>query len=100
MIPSYKIYILEEAGIPRTHKGIFLETSPSLPPFLHSNGTGGGHYFNVEGTVLTGMTYITKPIPSSLSALPTFEKMTLIGTLTLIPPSGYTGTDPAEAEIA
>lgn len=84
----YKTYILEETGSPRNHAGIFIETSPLTTNRSDSDtggegeGGGGGHYFNVEGTVLTGMTYLTKPLPSHPSTfLPTFEKMSFIGTV-------------------
>lgn len=84
-MPPYKTYILEETGSPRNHVGIFIETSPisdSNNPNGNSTNNGGGHYFNVEGTVLTGMTYLTKPLPSNPSTfLPTFEKMNYIGTI-------------------
>lgn len=81
-MPQFKTYILEETGSPRNHAGIFIENAP-LTDINNDGYTGGGHYFNVEGTVLTGMTYLTKPIPSHPSSfLPTFERMSFIGAIT------------------
>lgn len=68
---SLKVYTVELIAIPINHIGIFVETDAS---------TGAGQFFNVEGNILTGMTYISKPIPKP-DTTPEFLRETFIGTV-------------------
>ncbi|KAK2757260.1 hypothetical protein FQN54_004774 [Arachnomyces sp. PD_36] len=79
-MPLYRIFLLEETGSPRNHVGIFLETSPPNTTTIDTTPIGSGTYFNVAGTILTGMTYSTHPLPANPpTSLPTFHAIHYIG---------------------
>ncbi|KAL1870344.1 hypothetical protein Plec18167_007478 [Paecilomyces lecythidis] len=64
-----KVYTVTTLGAPRNHIGVFVETSPT---------NGSGQFFNVEGNVLTGMEYISRPHPKP-EDMPEFVEKKLIG---------------------
>ncbi|KAJ9361780.1 hypothetical protein C8Q69DRAFT_8950 [Paecilomyces variotii] len=66
---SLKVYTVTTLGAPRNHIGLFVETSPP---------SGSGQFFNVEGNVLTGMEYISKPHPKP-ETMPEFVEKQFIG---------------------
>jgi len=68
---SLKVYTLEQIAVPIDHIGLFVETDAS---------TGAGQFFNVEGNILTGMTYVSKPIPKP-ETMPEFLRKNFIGTV-------------------
>ncbi|TVY50553.1 hypothetical protein LCER1_G008410 [Lachnellula cervina] len=71
---SFNVYLVEYSGMPRNHRGIFVETK--------EDGGRSGYLYQVTGDILHGMVYQHKPAKEPETSATFSGLKELIGTVT------------------